>query len=263
MEPHPIRLSTNNATKLAAICLLATDMDGTITVGGKLTTQVLQAFQNLQKKPIPALIVTGRSAGWVSGLAAYLPVYGAIAENGGLFYPSSGQPPRFLTAIADVSSHRQKLADAFHKLQASFPYLQESTDNPFRITDWTFDVQNIPSQDLPKIEQFCQDLGWGFTYSSVQCHIKPPHQDKALGLQHLLEAEFPDYPRDRIVTVGDSPNDESLFDPEKFPISVGVANLLPYSERLRHHPTYVTVAAEGEGFCELVRYLLSFPSTGA
>lgn len=263
MSSHPIRLSTKNATQLATVGLLATDMDGTVTVGGKFTTQVLQAFQNLQKKPIPALIVTGRSAGWVSGLAAYLPIYGAIAENGGLFYPASGQPPRFLTAISDIPSHRQKLADAFNKLQASFPYLQESTDNPFRITDWTFDVQNIPSQDLPRIAQFCQELGWGFTYSAVQCHIKPAQQDKAAGLQRLLEAEFPNYPRDRMVTVGDSPNDEPLFDPEKFPISVGVANLLPYHERLRHHPTYITAAAEGEGFCELVHYLLSFPSTGA
>ncbi|WP_071515256.1 HAD-IIB family hydrolase [Geitlerinema sp. PCC 9228] len=262
MKRRPLRLSTNNATKLAATCLLATDMDGTLTISGKLTTQVLQAFQNLQKKPIPALIVTGRSAGWVSGLTTYLPVYGAIAENGGLFYPANSHPPRFLTPIADISSHRQKLADAFAKLQARFPYLQASTDNGFRISDWTFDVQNIPPREIPNIQQFCQELGWGFTYSAVQCHIKPPQQDKATGLQCLLAVDFPDCSRDRVLTVGDSPNDESLFDPKKFPLSVGVANLLPYRDRMNHLPTYITAAAEGEGFCELVRYLLSFPSTG-
>jgi len=35
---------------------------------------------------IDIIIVTGRSAGWVEAVANYLPIQGAIAENGGLFY---------------------------------------------------------------------------------------------------------------------------------------------------------------------------------
>jgi len=63
------------------------------------------------------------------------------------------------------------------------------------------------------------------------------------------------YSAEQTLTVGDSPNDESLFQPE-FPCSVGVANILAYSNQMQYQPAYVTVAAEGSGFCELVRYLL-------
>ena len=58
------------------------------------------------------------------------------------------------------------------------------------------------------------------------------------------------------MTVGDSPNDESLFDPSLFPHSVGVANLKDYWERLSHRPAWVTTAAEVDGFLELVEVLL-------
>ena len=39
------------------------------------------------------LIVTGRSAGWVSAISSLMPIVGAIAENGGLFYPSGNSEP--------------------------------------------------------------------------------------------------------------------------------------------------------------------------
>ncbi len=35
---------------------------------------------------------------------------------------------------------------------------------------------------------------------------------------------------EQILTVGDSPNDQTLFDPDRFPLSVGVANMLQYRE---------------------------------
>jgi len=93
-------------------------------------------------------------------------------------------------------------------------------------------------------------------YSNVQCHIKPLRQDKAAGLLQVLREFFPQYTPEQVLTVGDSPNDETLFDPSYFPVSVGVANVLDYASQLTHQPAYVTTSAEGEGFCELARYLL-------
>jgi hydroxymethylpyrimidine pyrophosphatase-like HAD family hydrolase len=91
---------------------------------------------------------------------------------------------------------------------------------------------------------------------SVQCHIKPAEQDKATGLTQVLQRYFPDYSAEQIVTVGDSPNDESLFDRDQFPQSVGVANLWHYADRLTHQPTFVTRLPEAAGFCELANCLL-------
>ncbi len=73
--------------------LIATDMDGTLTQRGKFTPALLQALDDLAAIGTKVLIVTGRSAGWVSGLVSYLPVAGAIAENGGLFYLAGCEVP--------------------------------------------------------------------------------------------------------------------------------------------------------------------------
>jgi hypothetical protein len=242
------------------IQLIATDMDGTLTQKGKFTSELIQTLENLADANIKVLIVTGRSAGWVSGLAAYLPIAGAIAENGGLFYASGSEAPITLTPIPNLFAHRQQLAEIFQKLQLEFPQIRESNDNCFRITDWTFDVFELNLEQLQILSNRCHKLGWGFTYSNVQCHIKPLNQDKATGLSQVLHKYFPQYTSEQVVTVGDSPNDEALFNPS-YPISVGVANAVEYANQMQHQPAYVTTAREGEGFCELANEVLRFVSS--
>ncbi|BAZ04947.1 HAD-IIB family hydrolase [Calothrix sp. NIES-3974] len=246
-------LSENTTLPIwSQIRLIATDMDGTLTTAGKFTRELMQAFYNLNAAGIKVIIVTGRSAGWVSGIAHYLPIDGAIAENGGLFYAANSDIPVFLTEIEDIQAHRQQLGDVFRQIQRQFPQIQESADNRFRITDWTFDVAKLTPGQLQHIQAICLELGWGFTYSTVQCHIKPLMQDKARGLltvmNHHLERV---YTPQKVITVGDSPNDETLFNQEKFPNSVGVANVMEYTYLLQHQPTYITNNSEGTGFCEL------------
>jgi hypothetical protein len=58
--------------------------------------------------------------------------------------------------------------------------------------------------------------------------------------------------------ISDSPNNESLFKPSYFPIFVGVANALDYTNQMKYQPAYVTTAREGESFCELAREILKF-----
>jgi len=249
-------LSQFVATHARNIRLVATDMDGTLTQNGKFTTELLQALADLASAGIDVLIVTGRSAGWVSGLTTYLPIAGAIAENGGLFYQSGNENPLFLKAIPNLTQHRTKLAQCFQQLQTEFPQIRESNDNCFRITDWTFDVFGLNPTQLQKLGELCQVQGWGFTYSNVQCHIKPLGQDKAVGLLQVLHQYYPQLTLEQVITVGDSPNDESLFDASKFPLSVGVSNVLHYIEKLAYQPRYITDAAEGKGFCELAQPLI-------
>lgn len=243
------------ANRLKNIRLVATDMDGTLTQQGKFTSALFQTLEALAKAGISVLIVTGRSAGWVDAVKTYLPVTGAIAENGGLFYSSDSEAPEILTPIPDLTRHRRQLAETFQFLKSQFPFIQESTDNCFRLTDWTFDVQGLAIAQLQKLGNLCQEKGWGFTYSTVQCHIKPLQQDKASSLLRVLKQHFPHLTTEQIITVGDSPNDQSLFDSSKFPLSVGVANVLHYSKQLHHKPAYVTTTAECQGFCELAQLL--------
>src|SRR5690349_16904928 len=195
---NPLKLSQAASTGLSHIRLIATDMDGTLTKEGKFSASLLQALEDLIAANIQVLIVTGRSAGWVNGLSSLLPVAGAIAENGGLFYPSKSEELIALTPISDLAKHRQHLALVFEQLQTKFPQIKESTDNRFRITDWTFDVSSLSLDELQTLSHLCQQMGWGFTYSNVQCHIKPQGQEKAGGLLQVLREYFPSYSLDQV-----------------------------------------------------------------
>jgi hydroxymethylpyrimidine pyrophosphatase-like HAD family hydrolase len=202
------------------------------------------------------LIVTGRSAGWVEAVVHYLPVAGAIAENGGLFYTAGAAQRELLVPLPSLEVHRTKLAQMFAELQQRFPHLTESNDNRFRLTDWTFDVTGLSLEELQWMGDRCQQLGWGFTYSTVQCHIKPLAQDKAAALQQVLRTRYPNLALDQVVTVGDSPNDESLFNPNIFSHSVGVANVRHYLDQLGFAPAHIATAAEVDGFCEVAQHIL-------
>jgi hypothetical protein len=78
---------------------------------------------NLVQSPI-----TGRSAGWVSALVNYLPVEGAIAENGGLFLQPNGTQD-LLSSVPNLSRHRILLENTFHHIKQLFPNLHPSADN--------------------------------------------------------------------------------------------------------------------------------------
>lgn len=234
--------------------LIATDVDGTLTQNGKFTPALLIALNDLAAAGISVLLTTGRSAGWVNGLAEYLPVVGAIAENGAIFY--KGQQGELLVPISDVIAHRQALAKTFTSLQAAFPQIHESSDNRFRVTDWTFDVAGLSVADLKELSDRAEDQGWGFTYSNVQCHIRLMQQDKATGLEQVLQRYFPELSKEDLVTIGDSPNDESLFNGDRFPVSVGVANIRHYVDQIQYKPKFMTEAAEAEGFCELANLII-------
>jgi HAD superfamily hydrolase (TIGR01484 family) len=237
--------------------LICTDMDGTLTVAGQFTPKLLFTFNRLQSNNIAVVIATGRSAGWCSGLALYLPgIHGVIAENGGLFYKAQREDaPHFF----QVQETRQKLETVFKALQKNFPDLEPSGDNAFRLTDWTFDKGDLSVEQLSQMKQQVQEYGLDLIYSSVQVHVKVPAQSKGNALQQLLIQEFPELTLEQVATVGDSPNDQSLFEAH-FSRSVAVANIKEYWEQLDFYPNHRTTQREGHGFIELAECILKAKS---
>ena len=266
IRPQPTRLQPTRPQPLSVLLeylradqirLVATDMDGTLTAQGEFTPDLLRAFEALAQRGIDVMIVTGRSAGWVSALVNYLPVVGAIAENGGLYLDKPSNEPVILPDIPRMSRHRDRLSALFQKLQARYPQLTPAADNAYRLTDWTFDVAGLSDTDIAGIKAFCEASKMGFTYSNVQCHIQVDQQNKAAGLGSVLQTKFAHLSAAEVVTVGDSPNDESLFNPARFPHSVGVVNVSHYLAALAHRPAYITHQPEVKGFLELVQCLLN------
>ncbi|MDJ0509784.1 MAG: HAD family hydrolase [Crocosphaera sp.] len=251
-----INITQPSAIKeLKNIKMIATDIDGTLTKKGEFSSQLLSTLEQLQQHNIRVILITGRSAGWCQGIVNYLPVWAIIAENGGVYCLKDNQKIIPLTAINNIIKHRQILQNNFEYLQSQFPLLNTSSDNQFRITDWTFDCHELTQETLLEIDKICHQNNWGFTYSHIQGHLKPLEQNKAKGLISFKENYLKNLSWQEIITVGDSPNDESLFNPHLFPISLGVNNILKYTERLQYKPIYITNLPEIDGFCELAKLL--------
>ena len=100
-----------NQADLSDIRLIASDVDGTLTDNGKFSSDFISTLLDLQSSGIKVLLVTGRSAGWVSALVNYLPVAGAIAENGGVFLQPDGQQD-LLSSIPNSSINFKARLDA-------------------------------------------------------------------------------------------------------------------------------------------------------
>lgn len=243
---------------LKSIAMVASDMDGTMTRDGHFSRELFEALSLIKSVGVRVLLVTGRSAGWVNALASLLPIDGAIAENGGLFFPCDEESSgiELLPLRGSRTEHKNALRKMFLILQTSFPEITEAPDNAFRITDWTFSVNNLASHQLIKMKEICAEHDWDFTYSNVQCHITPPAQNKAQGVLAVLQiAPNLRFRSEQVLTIGDSPNDESFFNSSFFPTSVGVANVQKYIDRMSYNPQFVTEKSECDGFVEIARAL--------
>ncbi|HIB93629.1 MAG TPA: HAD family hydrolase, partial [Candidatus Lambdaproteobacteria bacterium] len=80
----------------------------------------------------------------------------------------------------------------------------------------------------------------------------------------LLEEVFNtdiDQAQDQIVFCGDSPNDTPMFG--FFENSVGVANVLDYTDELEQQPHWLTTKRAAAGFVELAEILLDAHSAAS
>ena len=266
--------------------VVASDIDGTLTIDSMLHSSVVNATEVLRALGIGLILVTGRAAGYAYTLFEALGAQAVIAENGGILYlkENPGQPLFLRSDHWVPAAEQSKSAPTPQQIgQALFEELQRrgvlpaharpTYDNLFRVTDFTFELEGIDSATLAQVkETLAQGLVLAkdihdsinmpvtasFVYSSIHAHIMPLQQNKGTALKAL--ARLLNIQTTQILTIGDSLNDEALFDAGTFPVSVGVANLRKYFSMLHHMPRYLTANPEGHGFIEMVRTLVETKS---
>jgi hydroxymethylpyrimidine pyrophosphatase-like HAD family hydrolase len=248
----------------AKIGTLAMDIDGTLSTSGRFSSEVIAALRALKGAGFTLILVTGRPSGWVQGLVSYLPVDAAIAENGGVVFrepegaPLLRQPQGIgYHAVADGHSLRSGLATVFQRLLIKNPDLKVTEDNIYRLSDFTFHVDGLSSERLLELKAEVESQGFAFTWSTIHAHIMPRGQEKGAALCWLLrEMGISVFPAHSTLTVGDSPNDVTLFDESRFPYTAGVANIEKYRRVMNAFPKVISTQSEGDGFVEIARSLL-------
>jgi hydroxymethylpyrimidine pyrophosphatase-like HAD family hydrolase len=134
-------------------------------------------------------------------------------------------------------------------------------DSAGRVTDIAVDhsefVHLEPAQ-ITQVVALMQAEGMNATVSSIHVNGWFGHHTKWTAAQWMVQRLFGrtlDAETARWVYVGDSTNDQAMFG--RFPLSVGVANLMRFAAELHTWPAYITEGERGAGFAEVAHAVLA------
>ncbi len=242
-----------------------TDIDDTLTEGGILPARSFQALWDLSRAGLRVVPVTGRPAGWCDHIARMWPVRAVVGENGAFTYAYDRERRlmrrRYSADPPELERGRERLARIAGRVLKEVPGTRVAADQPFRISDYAIDFrEDVPALPAEAVDRICRLLaaeGVRYKVSSIHVNYWVGDFDKLSCLEGFL-AEESGLPladlQDRILFIGDSPNDEPLF--RGVSHSVAVGNLREFVPRLTHLPRYITQGDSSVGFCEAVEVIL-------
>ena len=248
------------------VTLVLADIDDTLSTEGQVTAEALAAIERLSAAGIDVVPVSGRPAGWCDHIARMWPVKAVIGENGAFYFRYDRTRRKlerrfFLDAAARAES-RRRLEILGREILAAVPGSALASDQAYReadlAVDYCEDVAPLPGASVDKIVALMTAAGAHAKISSIHVNGWFGDYDKLAMTRILFRECFAaelDAVKDTVVFVGDSPNDEPMF--QYFPLAVGVANVRDLEDRLKARPAFVTEARAGAGFAELADALLA------
>ncbi len=253
-DPQPQPLSSLTERDILAIRgsvrLIATDVDGTLTTGGKLQPTVTHAIKALDMLGIEVLLVSGRPAGELQGLVRYLPcVRRGIAENG-LLLVVPDRAPEWIDGATDTGRLRA-IGEQLNRDHEARLVL--TGDSYCRLGDVAYERDGRDVTELLRLRDVAEGLGVHFIWSNVHVHLAQEIPDKGAAVLKLLKSEHRS--PESVLTVGDAPNDAGLFVADRFGVSVGTAEVLEQLGSFSDVPRYVTDGREGAAFLEVAALL--------
>lgn len=236
-----------------------TDIDDTLTTDGAITPDALDALHALRAAGLKVVAVTGRPLGWSEPFAQSWPVDAIVPENGALAVLPDGRR-LYVQDEATRTANAQRLARVAQRVLREVPGATLAQDSPGRVTDIAVDhseFAHLPQADIDRVVAIMRSEGMVATVSSIHINGWFGQHDKWSGAcwiaRELWQLDLPAQV-DRWVYVGDSSNDQVMF--QRFPHSVGVANIDRFLPQLQQPPRWVTAGARGAGFAELARAVL-------
>ncbi|MDO8419797.1 MAG: HAD-IIB family hydrolase [Rubrivivax sp.] len=261
LPPAPLTALPEAALRRAVGVM--TDIDDTLTAGGRLDPAAEQALQALHAAQIPVIAITGRPLGWSEPHALAWPVAAIVAENGAVALIRDGGA--LLTEyVQDEATRRRnavRLREVAQRVLREIPGTVLARDSAGRVTDIAVDhgeFAHLDTATIARVVALMRDEGMNATVSSI-------HVNGWFGAHTKLSAAYWMVRRlfgrdlaaeiERWVYVGDSTNDQAMFG--AFPSSVGVANLRHFAAELHTWPAYLTAGERGVGFAEVATRLIA------
>ena len=249
----------------AGITVLFANIEDTLIDGGRLPACASQALQDLSRAGIAVPPITGRRTGWCDMIARMQPAGAVVGENGAVYFACYARMRRIRRAVsvpeARRAAGRAGLASARVRIPREVPGAAVSADQLYReavlALDFCKDDPGLPATKVDRIRAIFEAAG-------AVAKVSPSHVSGWYGAYDIptMSRRFAAEVRgtdlktacDTVVFVGDSPNDAPMFD--YFPRSCGVANVLPFKDRMEADPTCVCRAEGGIGCNEFAAPLL-------
>lgn len=242
------------------------DIDDTLTTHGKLTAQAYGAMERLKAAGKIVVPITGRPAGWCDHIARMWPVDAVVGENGSFYFWYDTAARMLRKHYQDSDSVRaQKRASLdviVRRIVREVPGCALASDQAYRETDLAIDycedVPALPLASAERIASLMREEGLCAKISSIHVNGWFGDYDKLSMTRRLFAQRWGEELSQggaQFVFAGDSPNDAPMFG--FFANSVGVGNVARFAGRLAVEPKYVTRAAFGAGFAELVEHLVA------
>lgn len=240
------------------------DIDDTLTHEGRLVPDAFLSLAALQAAGLRVIPITGRPGGWVDHFARMWPVDGVVGENGGLwFFHRDGRlHRRFVQGVEERRENRRRLVALGEAILREVPGTALASDQPYRELDLAIDFcEDVPALGDDAIDAIVacfDDAGATSKVSSIHVNGWYGDFDKLEGCRRILKELYDedlDQARAAYAFFGDSANDEPMFG--FFPLSVGVANVRHFLDRMDAHPTWVTEGEGGHGFAEGIARILA------
>jgi len=241
---------------------LFSDIDGTVTTGGRIESITYAALEKLGEAGVPVVLVTGRPAGWGQAFMSVMPVAAVVTENGGVTFVREGGRLSKLYGVpaASLPEWRRRMHEVAVDVMSKVPGARLSGDSKYRevdlAIDWNEEV-HLNREEADEIMQLLRKAGFAASRSSVHVNFGPPHFDKLSAcvtvVRQVLRGDGNDL--DPYVFVGDALNDAPMFG--GFPKSVGVANVKQFWDELAFKPAYLTERPEGAGLREVVEHIMA------
>lgn len=266
-EPRPIRELPPELCR--GLEMVFSDIDDTITEDGLLPPESFQALWDLSRSGLEVVAVTGRPAGWCDHIARMWPVAAVIGENGAFYYAYDRKRRRMqrrsLLSEAERLEGRRRLEGVRSRVLAEVPGCGIAADQPFRLVDLAVDFREDvqPPLDSAAVEAICRiaaEEGAVCKVSSIHVNCWYGSFDKVSGVRQFLADRDRDLAeervRDRVLFIGDSPNDEPMF--RELVHTAAVANIRSFLPGLTWPPAYITTLPSARGFAEAAGVILAF-----
>jgi HAD superfamily hydrolase (TIGR01484 family) len=249
----------------AGITGVLTDIDDTLTTGGAVTPDVLEALAALAAAGLHVIPITGRPVGWSEPFALQWPVDAIVAENGSVALsrtdPPGGLRKLYIQDETERAANFARMQQVAQRIVREVPGAMLSRDSSGRETDIAIDhseFSHLSADAMDRVVAIMRSEGMNATVSSIHVNGWYGGHHKMAGARWVVGALLGrdlDAELERWVYVGDSTNDVLMF--EHFLHSVGVANIRRFEAQLAHKPRYVTDGERGAGFAEVARAILA------